>query len=183
MTHQSTANRDPALAQKIGRDYARSLLLTRVGATEVAYTLLSRVPSVTLTGYLADLIMDVYGVDAVHQRFDQLESLRQLAIQTASNQAYENSFAGDAQRSVASLTVPVPDLIYCDNEQVDATLRSRIDGLGLNFASYSHYCVHRNMLKEFCDGLRCAGAVIKPAFYDALKRAEDAACQKFGIPF
>ena len=48
MTHQSTANRDPAVAQQIGRDYARSLLLTKVGATEVAYTLLSRVPSVTL---------------------------------------------------------------------------------------------------------------------------------------
>lgn len=183
MTHQSTANRDPAVAQQIGRDYARSLLLTRVGATEVVYTLLSRVPSVTLAGYLADLIMDVYGVDAVHQRFDQLESLRQLAIQTASNQAYENSFATDAQRSVASLTVPVPTLEYCDNEQVDATLRSRIDGLGLNFASYSHYCVHRNLLKEFCDGLRCAGVTIKPAFYDALKRAENAACEKFGIPF
>ena len=172
MTHQSTANRDPAVAQQIGRDYARSLLLTRAGATEVAYTLLSRVPSVKLAGYIADAIS--LGIT---------EDLCELAIQTVSNQAYENAFAGDAQRSVASLTVPVPTLDYCDNEQVDATLRSRIDGLGLNFASYSHYCVHRNLLKEFCDGLRCAGAVIKPAFFDALKRAEDAACQKFGIPF
>lgn len=172
MTHQSTANRDPAVAQQVGRDYARSLLLTRAGATEVAYTLLRRVPSVQLAAHIADTI--ALGVT---------DDLCELAIQTISNQAYENAFAGDAQRSVASLTVPVPDLIYCDNEQVDATLRSRIDGLGLNFASYSHYAVHRNLLREFCDGLRCAGMTIKPAFYDALKRAEDAAGEKFGIPF
>lgn len=183
MTHQSTANRDPAVAQQIGRDYALGLLNTKKGALELAYSMLRRVPSVILAGYLSDLIMDVGGVDAVHQRFDHLESLRQLAIRTASSQAYENAFAGDAMRSVASLTVPVPTLEFCNNEQVDATLRSRIDGLGLNFASYSHYCVHRNSLKEFCDGLRCAGMTLKPAFFDALKRAEDAACQKFGIPF
>lgn len=176
MTHQSTANRDPALAQQIGRDYAEQLLSTTHGATELAYTLLNRVPNAKLAVYIADVI-------AMCACAQDVQALRQLAIQTASNQAYENAFATDLQRSVASLTVPVPTLEYCDNEQVDATLRSRIDGLGLNFASYSHYCVHRNLLKEFCDGLRCAGAVIKPAFFDALKRAEDAACQKFGIPF
>lgn len=184
MTHQSTANRDPAVAQQVGRDHALGLLKTKSGAMELAYTMLRRVPSVQLAGYIANVIIN-YGAenDAVDCKLEAVENLRQLAIQTVGNQAYENAFAGDAQRSVASLTVPVPDLIYCDNEQVDATLRSRIDGLGLNFASYSHYTVHRNLLKEFCDGLRCAGMTIKPAFYDALKRAEDAAGEKFGIPF
>lgn len=184
MTHQSTANRDPAVAQQVGRNHAQRMLSCGSGSMEVAYTLLSRVPRFQLTVYIANIIAN-YGAedDATDHKLEAIENLRQLAIQTVSNQAYENAFAGDAQRSVASLTVPVPALEYCDNEQVDATLRSRIDGLGLNFASYSHYTVHRNLLKEFCDGLRCAGVTIKPAFYDALKRAEDAACQKFGIPF
>jgi len=177
MTHQSTANRDPAVAQQIGRDYALELLSTESGAQEVAYTLLRRIPTQQLASYIGDIIGLHTGV------YEPCKNLYDLAIQTVSNQAYENSFAGDAQRSVASLTVPVPTLEFCENEQVDATLRSRIDGLGLNFASYSHYCVHRNLLKEFCDGLRCAGVTIKPAFYDALKRAENTACEKFGIPF
>lgn len=184
MTHQSTANRDPAVAQQVGRDHAARMLSCSSGAEELAYTLLRRVPSVQLAGYIANVIIN-YGAenDAVDCKLEAVENLRQLAIQTVGNQAYENAFAGDAQRSVASLTIPVPTLEFCDNEQVDATLRSRIDGLGLNFASYSHYAVHRNLLKEFCDGLRCAGMTLKPAFFDALKRAEDAACQKFGIPF
>jgi hypothetical protein len=183
MTHQSTANRDPAVAQQIGRDYALGLLNTKKGAVELAYSMLCRVPSVILAGYLADLIMDVGGIDAVHQRFDHLESLRQLAIRTASNQAYENAFAGDAQRSVASLTVPVPTLEFCNNEQVDATLRSRLDGLGIDYPTYQHFTNAYTLLREFVSGLRCAGLIVTPAFYDALKRAEDTACQKFGIPF
>lgn len=186
MVHQSTANRDPAVAQQIGRDYALKKLETFDGAREVAFTMISRVPKSQLSAFIASAIQingNLGFLDKILDDISPVGQLRKLAIQTVSNQAYENAFAGDAQRSVASLTVPVPDLIYCDNEQVDATLRSRIDGLGLNFASYSHYCVHRNLLKEFCDGLRCAGVTIKPAFYDALKRAEDAACQKFGIPF
>lgn len=177
MTHQSTANRDPAVAQQVGRDYALGLLQTREGAIEVAYTMLRRVPINQMAFYIGDIIGAHIGM------YEPCKDLYSLAIQTVSNQAYENAFAGDAQRSVVSLTVPVPTLDFCDNEQVDATLHSRIDGLGLNFASYSHYCAHRNLLKEFCDGLRCAGMTLKPAFFDALKRAEDAACQKFGIPF
>ena len=179
MAHQSTANRDPAVAQQIGRDYALGLLKTKSGAMELAYTMLRRANTVNLAAYIGSVILtrdDGSRSIAIHY-------LQQMAIQTASNQAYENAFAGDALRAVASLTVPVPALDYCDNEQVDATLRSRIDGLGLNFASYSHYTVHRNLLKEFCDGLRCAGMTLKPAFFDALKRAEDAACERFGIPF
>jgi hypothetical protein len=183
MTHQSTANRDPAVAQQIGRDYALGLLKTKSGAMELAYTMLRRANTVNLAAYIGSVILTCDDADSADSRSIAIHYLQQMAIQTVSNQAYENAFAGDAQRSVASLTVPVPTLDYCDNEQVDATLRSRIDGLGLNFASYNHYCTHRNLLREFCDGLRCAGATIKPAFYDALKRAEDAACQKFGIPF
>lgn len=183
MTHQSTANRDPAVAQQIGRDYALGLLATVSGSVEVAYTMLRRVPNVQIAGYIANIISDCDDKGSVDRRAVVADHLRQLAIQAVSNQAYENAFAGDAQRSVASLTVPVPTLEFCDNEQVDATLRSRLDGLGIDYPTYQHFTNAYTLLREFVSGLRCAGVTIKPAFYDALKRAEDAACQKFGIPF